>query len=81
MSVIKYLSSPNKSSGRLIMWKKENISYPQKKKKKKGGKKEIALVPVLTFTEQNTMVFASTKTERYHQKFSVCGVTVPARVT
>lgn len=52
-----------------------------KKKKKKGGKKEIALVCLLAFTEQNTTVFASTKTERYYQKLSVCGVTVPARVT
>lgn len=60
---------------------KRKYILSSKEKKKKGGKKEIALVPVLTFTEQNTMVFASTKTERYHQKLSVCGVTVPARVT
>lgn len=39
------------------MWEKENISYPQKKKKK-GGKKEIALVRLLAFTQQNTTVFA-----------------------
>lgn len=60
---------------------KRKYILSSKEKKKKGGKKEIALVPVLTFTEQNTIVFASTKTERYHQKLSVCGVTVPARVT
>ena len=80
MSVIKYLSSPNNSNGRPIIWKKENTFYPQKEKKI-GGKKEIALVCLLAFTEQNTTVFASTKTERYYQKSSVCGVTVPARVT
>lgn len=57
--------------------KKENKSYSQRKK---GGEKEIALICLLGFAEENKL-FASIGTGRYYEKWSVCGVTAPARVT